>query len=182
MTDTQQSVKKNKCIFMDRDGVLNQELGRHIMKLEEFVIPEDVPDGLRRLKSAGYKLVVVTNQSGIARGYYDEKVVEECHDQLQKACDHVIDQFYFAPLVDSVSKSLMRKPDSLMFEKGIAKFDIDTKQSWMIGDKERDLIPAKKLGIKRIQIMALVEESEIAEFRVNTFTEAVDLILKIDQG
>lgn len=162
---------------MDRDGVLNQELGRHIMKLEEFVIPEDVPDGLKRLKSAGYKLVVVTNQSGIARGYYDEKLVDDCHDLLQVACDNAIDQFYYAPLVDSVSKSLMRKPDSLMFEKGIAKFDIDPNASWMIGDKERDLVPAKKLGIKRIQIMALVEESELAEYRVHTFTEAVDLIL-----
>jgi D-glycero-D-manno-heptose 1,7-bisphosphate phosphatase len=166
---------------MDRDGVLNQEIGRHIMKLEEFIIPEDVPKGLKRLKEAGYKLVVVTNQSGIARGYYDESVVEECHAQLQNACDHVIDQFYFAPLVDSVSKSLMRKPDSLMFEKGIANFNIDPEASWMIGDKERDLIPAKKLGIKRIQIMALVEESEVAEYRINTFTEAVDLILKLDQ-
>ncbi|MFT6972381.1 MAG: D-glycero-D-manno-heptose 1,7-bisphosphate phosphatase [Roseivirga sp.] len=177
MTVTEQSVKNNKCIFMDRDGVLNQELGRHIMKLEEFVIPEDVPDGLKRLKSAGYKLVVVTNQSGIARGYYDEKLVDDCHNLLQAACDNAIDQFYYAPLVDSVSKSLMRKPDSLMFEKGIAKFDIDPNASWMIGDKERDLVPAKKLGIKRIQIMALVEESELAEYRVHTFTEAVDLIL-----
>jgi D-glycero-D-manno-heptose 1,7-bisphosphate phosphatase len=68
-----------------------------------------------------------------------------------------------------------------MFEKGIAKFNIDPEASWMIGDKERDLIPAKKLGIKRIQIMALVEESEVAEYRINTFTEAVDLILKLDQ-
>lgn len=172
-----QNVKKSKCVFMDRDGVLNEEIGRHILTIEEFIIPEDVPKGLKRLKEAGYRLVVVTNQSGIARGYYDDKLVDDCHQQLQKACDNAIDQFYYAPLVDSVSKSLMRKPDSLMFEKGIAKFNIDPNASWMIGDKERDLVPAKKLGIKRIQIMALVEESELAEHRVHTFTEAVDLIL-----
>lgn len=182
MSTAEQNVKRSKCVFMDRDGVLNQEIGRHILKIEEFIIPEDVPNGIKRLKAAGYKLVVVTNQSGIARGYYDDQLVEDCHDQLQKVCEHAIDQFYYAPLVDSVSKSLMRKPDSLMFEKGIAKFNVDANASWMIGDKERDLVPAKKLGIKRIQIMALVEESELAEYRVHTFSEAVDLILNTDQG
>jgi len=169
--------KMNKCVFMDRDGVLNQELGRHILKIEEFIIPEDVPNGLKRLKEAGYKLVVVTSQSGIARKYYDDKLVDDCHDLLQQACGGIIDQFYYAPLVDSVSKSLMRKPDSLMLEKGLAKFNIDPEQSWMVGDKERDLIPAKKLGIRRIQLMAMVEESELAELVTHNFTEVVDAIL-----
>ncbi len=167
----------NKCVFLDRDGVLNVEIGRHIMKVDEFVIPEDVPVGLKRLKAAGYKLVVVTNQSGIARGYYDDQVVLDCHELLQKQCDHALDQLYYAPLIDHVSKSLMRKPDSLMLEKGMAKFNVDPSQSWMIGDKERDLIPAKKLGIHTMQIMAMVPETDIAEERVQTFTEAVDLIL-----
>jgi len=167
----------NKCVFLDRDGVLNKEIGRHIMNVDEFEIPDDVPDGLKRLKAAGYKLIVVTNQSGIARGYYEEKVVVDCHEILQSRSDHALDQLYFAPLIDHVSKSLMRKPDSLMLEKGLAKFNGDPVRSWMIGDKERDLIPAKKLGIKAMQIMALVPETDIADERVMTFTEAVDLIL-----
>ena len=167
----------NKCVFLDRDGVLNVEIGRHIMNVDEFVIPDDVPEGLKRLKAAGFKLIVVTNQSGIARGYYDEKVVVDCHEILQSKCGHALDQLYFAPLIDHVSKSLMRKPDSLMLEKGLAKFVGDPAQSWMIGDKERDLIPAKKLGIKTMQIMALVPETDLADERVMTFKEAVDLIL-----
>ncbi|WP_421976842.1 D-glycero-alpha-D-manno-heptose-1,7-bisphosphate 7-phosphatase [Roseivirga seohaensis] len=180
ITKEKQVNKMSKCVFMDRDGVLNKELDRHILKIEEFIIPEDVPNGLKRLKDAGYKLVVVTNQSGIARKYYDDKLVDDCHDLLQEACGNLIDQFYYAPLVDSVSKSLMRKPDSLMLEKGMAKFNVDPAQSWMVGDKERDLIPAKKLGIRRIQLMAMVEKSELAEVVAHTFTEVVDAILGED--
>lgn len=174
-------MNKEKCVFLDRDGVLNKEIGRHIMHVDEFVIPDDVPDGLKRLKAAGYRLVVVTNQSGISRGYYDEQVVTDCHEILQKACDHVLDHLYFAPLVDHISKSLMRKPDSLMLEKGMARFNVDPARSWMIGDKERDLVPAKKLGVKAMQIMALVPETELADERVYSFKAAVDVILADDQ-
>ncbi len=170
-------MNREKCVFLDRDGVLNEEIGRHIMHVDEFVIPTDVPEGLKRLKAAGYRLVVVTNQSGIARGYYDEQVVVDCHEILQKASDNALDHLYYAPLVDHVSKSLMRKPDSLMLEKGMARFNIDPAQSWMIGDKERDLIPAKKLGIKAMQIMALVPETPLADVRVHSFSEAVEVIL-----
>ena len=59
----------------------------------------------------------------------------------------------------------------------MAKFNVDPAQSWMVGDKERDLIPAKKLGIRRIQLMAMVEKSELAEVVAHTFTEVVDAIL-----
>lgn len=69
-----------------------------------------------------------------------------------------------------------------MLEKGIARFNIDPGQSWMIGDKERDLIPAKKLGIKAMQIMALVPETDLADVRVHSFTEAVDVILSGNTG
>ena len=147
------------------------------MNVDELVIPEDVPSGLKKLKAAGYKLVVVTNQSGIARGYYTEQEVLDCHEAMQKVSDNALDQLYYAPQVDHISRSLMRKPDSLMLEKGMAKFDVDPAQSWMIGDKERDLAPAKKLGIKTIQIMALVPETDLADERVYSFGEAVDLIL-----
>lgn len=171
---------KGKCVFLDRDGVLNKEIGRHVMKVEELVILEGVPEGLKRLKAAGYTLVVITNQSGIARGYYTEEVVTGCHELIQKTCDYALDYLYFAPLVDHISMSLMRKPDSLMLEKGMAKFNIDPAKSWMVGDKGSDLIPAKKLGIRTIQMMSMKPQSDVADERVHTFTEVVDLILKTD--
>ena len=71
----------------------------------------------------------------------------------------------------------MRKPDSLMFEKAIARFGIDPQNSWMMGDKERDLIPARKLGIKTIQITQ-ESASAYADVKVGNFLEAVEQILE----
>lgn len=142
----------NKCVFLDRDGVLNKELGYQITRIDEFELVEGVKDALQALKAEGYLLIIITNQSGIAKGSYDEQFVLDCYQLIQKEVGSVIDAMYFAPGHESGSKSLMRKPDSLMFEKAIAKFNIDPKQSWMIGDKERDLIPAKKLGIRTVLV------------------------------
>lgn len=169
-------MEKRPCIFLDRDGVLNEELGRHVVKAEEFVIKEGVPEGLKRLKEAGFLLVVITNQSGIARGYFKEDFVWECYERIQSACGGFLDAQYFAPGLDKVSRTLMRKPDSLMFEKAISRFEIDPAKSWMLGDKERDLIPARKLGIATIQV-AKSEKSDYADFLVEGFPEAVDRIL-----
>ncbi|MEC7753196.1 MAG: HAD-IIIA family hydrolase [Bacteroidota bacterium] len=165
-----------KCVFLDRDGVLNEELGFQITDLKDFRLKQGVGGFLRSLKDAGYLLIVVTNQSGIAKGSYTEAFVYECHAIVQHACGGIIDALYFAPGHESVSKSLLRKPDSLMFEKAIAKFGIDPTQSWMIGDKERDLIPAKKLGVGTIHLTDK-QASEYADFKVSDLVEAAAVIL-----
>lgn len=170
-------LNKNPCIFLDRDGVLNEEIGCHVVKMEEFRVKAGVPEGLKHLKAAGYLLVVITNQSGIASGYYDEAFVRACYEQIQTACGRKLDGQYFAPGLDQFSRSLMRKPDSLMFEKAIARFGIDPQNSWMAGDKERDLIPARKLGIKTIQITQ-ESASAYADVKVGNFLEAVERILE----
>ena len=165
------------CIFLDRDGVINRDRVDYAYRLDNFVILPQVPEALCRLKNAGYLLVVVTNQSGIAKGIYTREQMQTCHDYMNQATGHVVDMIYYAPYHPSVSESLTRKPDSLMFEKAIAKFTIDTARSWMIGDKERDLIPARELGIRGI----LIDEGTpktIAEATVASLWEATDWILK----
>ncbi|MGK7397934.1 MAG: D-glycero-alpha-D-manno-heptose-1,7-bisphosphate 7-phosphatase [Candidatus Cyclobacteriaceae bacterium M3_2C_046] len=142
----------NKCIFLDRDGVLNKEIGDYAYQLDHFIIEEGVPETLKSLKDAGYLLVVVTNQAGISRGLYTISQMKLCHQHLINSCRQIIDAIYFCPYHPSVTASLCRKPDSLMFEKAIARFNIDVAQSWMIGDSDRDMIPARKLGIKTIQV------------------------------
>lgn len=170
------SIEVSTCIFLDQDGVINRDRVNYAYRLEDFVVLPRVPEALQRLKEAGYLLVIVTNQSGIAKGIYTREQMHDCHRYMNEATGHIIDMIYYAPYHPSVSESLTRKPDSLMLEKAIAKFNIDTANSWMIGDKERDLIPAQKLGIKGI----LVDETHptsIAEVTVASLWEAAEWIL-----
>ncbi len=165
-----------KCIFLDRDGVINRNRVDYAYRLEDFKILPGVATALHRLKQAGYLLVVVTNQSGIAKGIYTRAQMQQCHDYMQQQFDHLIDAIYYAPYHPSVTASLTRKPDSLMFEKAIARFNIHCPGSWMIGDKERDLIPAAKLGIKSILIDKGTPPT-LALHTVKNLPEAVDVIL-----
>ena len=167
-----------KCVFLDRDGVLNEDNINYTFLLSKFTILPGVLDALYNLKEAGYVLVVVTNQSGIAQRKYTQLQMEICHIFLQEACEHVIDHIYFSPYHPSATNSLLRKPGTLMFEKAIARFSIDVKKSWMVGDRGRDIIPARQLGIKTIQIGNEIEANEMGDFKVESLLEASKLILK----
>lgn len=144
-----------KAVFLDRDGVINKELGRYCEKVDEFEILEDVGHAIKVLKDAGFLVIIISNQGGIAKGLYTEADVNDMHDKL---CRHIsefgasIDDFYFCPHHDSISRCLCRKPNSLMIEKAMATYDIDPSQSFMIGDGNRDIEAAERAGIKGIKI------------------------------
>lgn len=165
-----------KCIFLDRDGVLNVDRPNYAYNLNHFIIIDGVPQALKKLKEAGYLLVVITNQSGIALGIYTQAEMEVCHAFLQKECGELIDHFYFNPYHPKVTESLGRKPGSLLFEKAIARYNINPIHSWMIGDRGRDLIPAKKLGIRTIQIGHEIESENQGDYVVSDLTEAANII------
>jgi D-glycero-D-manno-heptose 1,7-bisphosphate phosphatase len=143
----------NKCVFLDRDGVLNEEIGHYVYKLEDLKIPEGTSEAIALLKDAGYLLIVITNQAGIAKGLYSRNEVWACHEKIQAACGNKLDALYYCPYhPDYDSASLARKPDSLLLEKAIAKYQIDTSRSWMIGDRPRDMEAAGKVAVRGIQI------------------------------
>jgi len=153
----------NKAVFLDRDGILNVEIGRYVYDLTEFKIVEGIVPLLQHLKSKGYYLIVVTNQAGIAKGIYGHEDVEQLHSYFQKESGDLIDHFYYSPYHPEYnSHSFGRKPGTLLFEKGIAKYNLDPSKCWMIGDKERDIIPAKKLKLKTIRVFleGFYEEGE----------------------
>lgn len=170
-------IKMNRCVFLDRDGVLNKDNPAYTYKVENFEILPGVVEAIALLKDAGFILVVVTNQSGIAQHIYTESQMKECHDYLQLACGNRIDHFYFCPHHPSVTASLARKPGTLMFEKAIAKFNIDVSASWMVGDRGRDIIPARGLRISTIQIGHEIEPVNKADFVVDGLLQAAQLIL-----
>ena len=166
----------NQAVFLDRDGVLNQELDDYVWTPERFLIMPGVPESLARLKAAGYHLVVVTNQAGIAKGLYTRADVRACHELLQQACGHVLDALYFAENHPSVSESIFRKPDSGMLEKAIARFQLDPARSWIVGDRARDLQAGARVGVRGI-LVGPAEPTAYAPHVAN-LAAATELILQ----
>ena len=168
-------ISTNKAIFLDRDGVLNNETGDYVWKLDEFIVSPGVPESLARLKAAGYYLIVVTNQAGIAKKLYTAADVQACHAKLQATCGNLLDALYFSDAHPSVSDSIMRKPDSGMFEKAVARFHLDPTQCWVVGDRYRDMEAGANIGIRGI----MVGETEVVDFRphVADLQAATDIIL-----
>ncbi|MFD2938218.1 D-glycero-alpha-D-manno-heptose-1,7-bisphosphate 7-phosphatase [Spirosoma flavum] len=143
----------NKCIFLDRDGVLNEDRTDYVYRIEDFIIPTGVPEALRLLKEAGYLLIVITNQAGIARGLYTHDDVMTCYNYLQEQCGQLIDDIYYCPHHPKYdTESLTRKPGSLMLEKAMAKYNIEPDASWMIGDALRDMQAGRRAGVRTVRI------------------------------
>jgi len=150
---------KNKFVLLDRDGVINVEKS-YLHKIEDFEYEKNVVEGLLKLRDLGYKFAIITNQAGIARGYYTEedylKLQNFIEDDLMKK-GIKIEKSYFCPHHPNVTGKYgiecnCRKPNTGNFELAIEEFDIDVKNSFMIGDKITDLIPAKKLGIMPVLV------------------------------
>ena len=150
---------KNKFVLLDRDGVINIEKS-YLHKIEDFEYEKNVVEGLLRLRDLGYRFAIITNQAGIARGYYTEedylKLQSFIEDDLFKK-GIKIEKSYFCPHHPNVTGKYgiecnCRKPNTGNFELAIKEFDIDVKNSFMIGDKITDLIPAEKLGIMPVLV------------------------------
>lgn len=144
----------NKAVFLDRDGVINKEIG-YVFRVEDFILTNDIIPALKKLQEAGYIFIVITNQSGIAKELYTHEDVETVHAHmlgLMKKNGIKISEIYYCVHHPDVEPCICRKPDSGMLEKAIARFKIDTKRSFMIGDKERDIQAAEKAGIRAFHI------------------------------
>ena len=150
---------KNKFVLLDRDGVINIEKS-YLHKIEDFEYEKNVVEGLLKLRDLGYRFAIITNQAGIARGYYTEedylKLQSFIEDDLFKK-GIKIEKSYFCPHHPNVTGKYgvecdCRKPNTGNFELAVKEFDIDVKNSFMIGDKITDLIPAEKLGITPVLV------------------------------
>lgn len=146
---------KKKAIFLDRDGVLNREIGEYVHRVDQFVVNEGVGEALAKWMSEGYVLVVITNQGGISKGLYGHEEVRTLHrllDAYLEAYGVRILEYFYSPYHKDYCKSLCSKPGSLMVERALAKYDINPALSYMIGDRERDILAAEGAGVKGIMI------------------------------
>jgi D-glycero-D-manno-heptose 1,7-bisphosphate phosphatase len=145
----------NKAIFLDRDGVINEERGEYTYRLNDFVFVPGLFEALQKWKAKGYLFVVITNQSGIAKGVYSHEDLDKIHHYMLTEFEKQgipVEEIYYSPHHPDTGKSISRKPDSLLVEKALARFDIDPAASYFIGDKERDIEAAQKAGVKGILV------------------------------
>ncbi|MFB6258237.1 MAG: D-glycero-alpha-D-manno-heptose-1,7-bisphosphate 7-phosphatase [Flavobacteriales bacterium] len=144
-----------KGLLLDRDGIVNREIGRHVYLEDDLHILPDIGDFLQKAMELGFTIVIVSNQSGIGKGLYDHDTVEHLHhrirEELQKKGVEIAD-FFYAPHHPNTGNSLIRKPEPLMIERALAKHGLDPSRSLFFGDKGSDKEAGERAGIRSILV------------------------------
>ena len=168
---------KNSCkvVFLDRDGTMNVEVN-YLHRKEDLKLIDGTAEAVRLLNEAGYKVIVITNQAGVARGYYTEADVKILHDYMNEVLERDgahVDAFYYCPHHPEhgiglyKKKCHCRKPETGMFE--MAERDlpegIDKVHSYMIGDKRIDAQAGKNFGVTGVRVGTGYGAKEHAEDR-----------------
>ncbi|HKL87665.1 MAG TPA: HAD family hydrolase [Salinibacter sp.] len=178
---------RHPAVFFDRDGTLNEEVN-YLHKIENFEWVSGAPQAVKRLNDLGIPVLVVTNQSGVARGYYTEDDVDRLHAWMNEELAEVnakVDAFYYCPFhpEGTVEKyralSHCRKPNPGMFEEAIGEWGVDPTRSFVVGDKNTDLIPGNELGMTTILVRTghgASEDDTVADHLVADVGAAVELI------
>jgi D-glycero-D-manno-heptose 1,7-bisphosphate phosphatase len=184
-------MKKNAAIFLDRDGTINEEVG-YLGDLEKLVIYPSSFEAVRLINESGMKVVVITNQSGVARGYFNEDFVMTVHSRinetLQKKGAH-IDRFYYCPHHPTEGKGRYlklcdcRKPKTGMVIKASEELDIDLSLSYMVGDTVKDIDLANKSGVKGILVKTGYGKKEMSsdmkpDYIAEDILDAVNWIMR----
>ncbi len=161
-------------VFFDRDGTLCKDTG-YVDNMDNLQIFKET-DKVSFLKEKGFRLIGVTNQSGIARGIVDEKFVREVNNIFIDR--YGFDDFYYCPHHPD-DHCPCRKPEPEMLFRARAKHKVDFKKSYVVGDKEADMLLAKAVGAKAILVQTgEAKESRYADFIAEDLAEAVNLIIK----
>jgi D,D-heptose 1,7-bisphosphate phosphatase len=151
---------KAAAVFLDRDGTINEEVG-YLDRFEKLKMIPEAFDAIRLINQSGMKVVVISNQSGIARGYFDEAFVDSLHARIQallKKQKARIDRFYYCPHHPTEGTGAYRvvcscrKPEAGLLIMAAQEMAIDLARSYMVGDMPKDIEAAKKVGAKGILV------------------------------
>jgi D-glycero-D-manno-heptose 1,7-bisphosphate phosphatase len=185
------STEPRRAVFLDRDGTVNEER-EYLFRIEDFTFIPGVPAAIRRLNEAGWLVVVVTNQSGVARGYYGEADVGRLHRHIQDelaAAGARIDGFYLCPHHPSEGIGEYRRDCDCrkgrpgMLLQAAAELGIDLARSYMVGDKVADVEAAEGAGCTPLLVLTgygAEESRRLPAQRARRFAalpEAVDFVL-----
>jgi D-glycero-D-manno-heptose 1,7-bisphosphate phosphatase len=188
----------NKAVFLDRDGTVNEEVG-YLTDLSRLRLIAGAGAAIKRLNNAGYKVILVTNQSGVARGYFPESLVHKAHELLTKMLREegaVLDGIYYCPHHPTAGNAKYtmacdcRKPGTGLIDVAAKDFKIDIDRSFMIGDKWSDVELAQRAGVHAILVMSGFEPDDPGnkrpdhvldpEYTASNISEAVDWIIGRD--
>ncbi len=182
-----------RAVFLDRDGTVNDDPG-YLGDADKVVLLPGVGDALSRLKNEfGFKLIVISNQSGIARGLITKEDVEAVNsriNELLKPFKVEIDRFYFCPShpeFNSPEECECRKPSPKMVFEAASDLDINIKESFLVGDAETDILCGQKAGVGRTILVStgygsqhiknLIQSGTKPDFFAKNFNEVLDYII-----
>lgn len=178
----------NKAVFLDRDGTVNKEVN-YLYKKDDFVFIPGTIEAIKIFREMEYKVIVITNQAGVARGYYKEQDIEILHryiDSLLRLKGTFIDGYYYCPhhpkgiIENYTRKCKCRKPNIGMIEKAANDFNVNLDDSIIVGDKEIDVQTGKNAGIGKCILVRsghLVEENKTKADKIydKLYDFAIDL-------
>jgi len=174
---------KRRAVFMDRDGTISEEVG-YINHPSRYRVFPYAAEAVRLLNNAGWLAILVTNQAGVARGYFTEDLIEAVHDVLKLELEHDgarLDAIYYCahhPTVGELPYRFdcdCRKPKPGLIIRAAADFDIDLAQSWMIGDRHSDIELARNAGVHAAFVLSGYGRGEW-EYQRATWKHEPDLI------
>ena len=186
MRSKNQNQSKRPALFIDRDGTLVEEVN-YLSTVEKTRLVNGAAEALGRLKELGYLLIVVTNQSGIGRGIFDEAAMHAVHDHIQSELDGAIDAFYFCPHLPC-DACLCRKPSTGMIRSACDEFEIDLGRSWMVGDKNSDIEAGRNAGLRSALVLTgygAVHSQDLKhapDIIASDFAEAVRQMLDLERS
>jgi len=177
--------KLAKAVFLDRDGTICKDVS-YLSRVEDLRLFPFAAEAIRFLNKNDFLVCLVTNQSGVGRGYFDENTLREIHAQLVKELQRGgahLDAIYFCPHAPE-DECLCRKPQTKMIERAVEEFQIDLKNSWMIGDKSIDVETGLNAKTKTAFVLTGYGAREVETMQVKpdlvgeNLLEAVRLIIR----
>lgn len=189
----------NKAVFLDRDGTVNEEVG-YMVDIGKLRLIPGVGTAIRRLNNAGFKIVLVTNQSGVARGYFSESLVHEAHarmDSMLRSDGARIDAVYYCPHHPTAGSGAYtvdcncRKPRTGLIDQAAKDLNIDISHSYMVGDKWSDVELGHRAGVRSVLVKSgfahddpgnkRTDPLKEPDFHAQDLSEAVDWIIGREQ-
>ena len=179
---------KRKAIFLDRDGVINKDID-NLSNINDFKLLDNVTKAIKKINKSEYLVIIVTNQPAIAKGFISEMELYEIHKKMETLlgnenvyidglyyCPHHPDKGFEGEVKELKTICTCRKPEAGMILQAAIDFNIDLHNSWIIGDRETDMIAGKKAGCKTILVNKTIQTSNYSDYRFSDLYETIEYI------